>query len=430
MHFSSFGQKFLGDCGILQLMADLGEGAKRPDAIMLGGGNPSRIPEVEARFRASMEQMLSSNGDFERLVGTYDAPGGNRAFVDALADLLRRECGWAVGPENIALTNGSQTAFFFLFNLFAGNFADCPPKKILLPLAPEYIGYGDAGIAVGTFVSYKPQIELLDNRLFKYHVDFDALDLSSDIGAICVSRPTNPTGNVLTEDEIAQLSALAQAHDIPLIVDNAYGAPFPNIIFTETTPRWSPHVVMCMSLSKLGLPGARTGIVVAHEQVIQAMQGMNAVISLAPGALGATLALEMVRSGEVLALGNEVIRPHYAARAERAVALLHESLAGTNYRIHKPEGAFFLWLWFAGMPISSQELYERLKARGVLVVPGQYFFPGLTEDDWAHRRECIRMNYAADEEMLARGVEIIGEEVRRAYVERSAASPCLTDEPS
>jgi len=38
--------------------------------------------------------------------------------------------------------------------------------------------------------------------LFKYHVDFSQLQPGDDIGALCVSRPTNPTGNVLTEDEI------------------------------------------------------------------------------------------------------------------------------------------------------------------------------------------------------------------------------------
>ena len=61
-------------------------------------------------------------------------------------------------------------------------------------------------------------------------MDFDALenlpDLKEDkIGAICCSRPTNPTSNVLTDGEMARLDALAQEHGIPLIIDNAYGTP-------------------------------------------------------------------------------------------------------------------------------------------------------------------------------------------------------------
>ncbi len=77
-----------------------------------------------------------------------------------------------------------------------------------------------------------------------------------------------------------------------------------------------------------------------------------------------------------------------------------------------PEGAFFLWLWFKDMPITSAELYERLKARRVLVVPGHYFFPGLP-GEWRHRDECIRMNYAQADAVVHEGLHIIGDELRR-----------------
>lgn len=414
MHVSCFGQRFLGDSGILQLMDDLGKAAQQPGVIMLGGGNPAHIPEVEALFRQRMERMLDSEDEFERMVGNYSGPEGDSAFVAALATLFRDRFGWDIGPQNIALTNGSQTAFFFLFNLFAGPGPDGVERKILLPLAPEYIGYADVGIHGDIFVSRRPEIEHLPDRFFKYHVDFDALHLDETIGAICVSRPTNPTGNVLTQAEMERLSSLARQRNIPLIVDNAYGAPFPGVLYTEAMPHWEPHIILCMSLSKLGLPGARTGIVIANEEVIQAVTAMNAIISLAPGNLGASLTLDLVRTGQILEVATDLVRPHYWAKVQAALPRLHRALEGVDYHIHKPEGAFFLWLWFRDMPITCKELYERLKARGVLVVPGHYFFPGLAEE-WPHRHECIRMSYASPPDAVARGIEIIGEEVRRAY---------------
>ena len=85
--------------------------------------------------------------------------------------------------------------------------------------------------------------------------------MNEEVGLICVSRPTNPTGNVITDDELMQLDALAQQHDVPLLIDNAYGVPFPGIIFSEVRPLWNPNIILCMSLSKLGLPGARCGII-------------------------------------------------------------------------------------------------------------------------------------------------------------------------
>ena len=89
-------------------------------------------------------------------------------------------------------------------------------------------------------------------------------------------------------------------------------------------------------------------------------------------------------------------------------------MAGLDCFIHKPEGAFFLWLWFRGLPITSQQLYRRLKARGVIVVPGEYFFPGLAEE-WPHKYECLRMNYTSPEADVREGIRIIAEEARRAY---------------
>ena len=67
--------------------------------------------------------------------------------------------------------------------------------------------------------------------MFKYSIDFKCLNIDENIGAICVSRPTNPSGNVLTNEEMEQLHDLAEANDIPLIIDNAYGAPFPKYYF-------------------------------------------------------------------------------------------------------------------------------------------------------------------------------------------------------
>ena len=101
-------------------------------------------------------------------------------------------------------------------------------------------------------------------------------------------------------------------------------------------------------------------------------------------------------------------------KIEKALVLFHENLAGTPYKIHTPEGAMFLWLWFEDMPISSHELYRRLKERNVLVVSGHFFFPGLAEP-WQHEKECIRITYSQDDEQVAKGIQIIAEEVKRAY---------------
>ena len=417
MDFSDFGKRFAGQIGIGELMDDLGDAlVSDPAPLMLGGGNPAHVPEVQALFRSRMKDILSSAGEFERVIGNYDTPQGAKAFVRALADLFRDEFGWDIGPANIALTNGSQNAFFSLFNLFAGKFDGGHSKQILLPLAPEYIGYSEVGLEPNFFQANRPEIELLDDRLFKYRVDFDRLKMDESIGAICFSRPTNPTGNVVTDDEVSRLRELANLQGIPLIIDNAYGTPFPNIIYTDAQPVWDENIVLCLSLSKFGLPSLRTGIVIAREEVIRIVSRMTSVFSLAPGSLGPALALDLVNSGEITRVSNEVVKPFYEEKAKRAVAQLRQEIGDhIPMRIHKPEGALFLWLWFEGLPISSQELYQRLKKKGVLVVSGDYFFPGMEEDNWVHKNECIRVTYAQDDVVVTRGIQLLSEEIKEAF---------------
>jgi valine--pyruvate aminotransferase len=171
-------------------------------------------------------------------------------------------------------------------------------------------------------------------------------------------------------------------------------------------------VILTMSLSKLGLPGVRTGIVIANEEVITAISALNAVVSLAPSSFGAHLALHLVRTGEILELSERVIRPFYERKCEQALCWIREHLSGVDYRVHKPEGTFFFWLWFPGLAITSAELYQRLKARGVLIVPGHYFFPGLT-GIWCHRDECLRLNYSQDDEVVEKGIAILADEVKK-----------------
>ena len=382
--------------------------------IMMGGGNPGLVPEFQEIMRNQLLTLCSDSKSFQQLVGSYGPPQGEKKFNEGLAALLKKEQGWDIGPENICLTNGSQTAFFMLFNLFAGVLPDGGEKKICLPLAPEYIGYADLGLTDDMFVSTRPKIELLEDGFFKYHIDFENLKIDDSIGAICISRPTNPTGNVVTDEELAKLADLAALHDIPLIVDSAYGLPFPGMIFTEAKPVWNENLIVCLSLSKLGLPAVRTGIVVANKEITRALTSMNAIMSLSPNSFGAVLAQRLVTSNEITAISKELMQPFYRKKMEKAVAVVQEKFADIPCRIHIPEGAMFLWLWFKDLPITSLELYQRLKDEGVLVVSGHYFFPGLSES-WQHKDECLRVTYSQDDDDVHRGLAIIAEVVREAY---------------
>lgn len=401
-------------------MEDLGHALASggPDLKMLGGGQPARIAEVDAVWRRRLGELMEEPGGLERTLTTYDPPGGNPNFLGAVAGLFRETFGWDLGPENVAVTSGGQTAFYFLFNLLAGLMPGGSRRRILLPLVPEYIGYANQGVSGDLFRAVPPLIEKTGPHEFKYRVDFDALEVTPDIAAICASRPTNPTGNVLTDGEIIRLSGIAKRHGIPFIIDNAYGAPFPGILFVDATPFWEKHVVLTLSLSKLGLPGTRTGIVIGPPEIIRAIGSMSAIAGLSNPNIGQQITLPLIRTGEILSLSREVIRPFYEGKCRLARQAATEAFGDDiEWFMHRSEGALFLWFWFPNLPITSQVLYQQLKKRQVLIIPGHHFFFGLDDTNWPHRHECIRVSYAMDEAVVREGLRIIAEEVRAAFAE-------------
>ncbi len=415
---SSFGSRITGHSGIRELMLDLGEARAMAgnDALMMGGGNPAHIPEVQLIWRERLQALIDPPNEIDSILVDYDGPAGNPRFLEAIATFFNREFGWEISSKNVAVTNGGQTAFFFLLNLLAGRRDDGTNSHILLPLMPEYIGYADQNIDTDIFVAKRPKIELFGDHQFKYHIDFDALEITGQTAAVCVSRPTNPSSNVLTDDEINHLSELTREAGIPLIIDNAYGAPFPGVIFEEVKPIWDEHIILTLSLSKLGLPGTRTGIVIAQEEIIEDLTTMTAVIGLANTNVGQAIVAPLIESGEILSISRDLIRPYYKKRAQHAEELLNKHLpADLPWRVHKSEGAFFVWIWFENLPISTKELYQRLKARKTFIVPGEYFFYGLETENWPHSRECIRLSFTQPADVLEKGICILGEEIRRAY---------------
>lgn len=405
---SSFGQKFSAHSGIYELMENLGQAlAAGGDISMMGGGNPAHIPAVEAVWRRRLQEIFAEKGAMESMLGDYDTPRGRPEFLETMANFFNHAFDWEIDSRNVAVTIGSQAANFLLFNMLGGE------RKILFPLVPEYIGYGDVGIGENLFHAWKPRIELIGDHLFKYRINFGEID--ENVAAICLSRPTNPTANVITDEEIEHLAAIALERGIYLIIDNAYGQPFPNVVFKPVQPVWNDRVIHTFSLSKIGLPATRTGIVIAAPEIIRRIAVMNAALVLSTSSIGQTITRPLFASGEMVEMCERVVKPFYKARSEQTQAWIAETFdPSLPYRVHVCEGAFFLWLWFPGMPITDRQLYERLKARDVLIVPGSYFFPGLDEP-WRHKQECIRLTYCANPEKVKRGIGIIAEGVKKAF---------------
>ena len=91
-------------------------------------------------------------------VSNYDGPPGGSALVHAVVEHFSAKFGWDITAENVALTNGSQSSFFYLFNALAGPCGEAG-RKVLFPLCPEYLGYAEVGLSDGMFTSVRPRID-------------------------------------------------------------------------------------------------------------------------------------------------------------------------------------------------------------------------------------------------------------------------------
>lgn len=422
--FSTYAQHYSSESGIVQLMQDLTI-APPPGGqlFLMGGGNPAHVPEVEDALRQVAREVVEDTTRFRRMVGDYDAPQGHELFRTALAEHLSALFHKRLSAENIAITNGSQASFEVLFNAFAGDFADGSWRHIELPIAPEYVGYNDMGRQKRPILRSTPaRIDLLADQQFKYGIDLERFEVSPDSsGAVCLSRPTNPSGNVVTDTELREVANKCKLAGVPLIIDGAYGLPFPGMIYRSATPFWDDNTILCLSLSKLGLPGVRTGIVVAAPEVTALIRNASAINSLAPTRVGPELVLPLLASRHLDELCEQVIKPHYLRKQALALESLRQASSGLPIRVHRPDGAMFLWVWFENIPGGTQKLYEVAAAEGIVTVAGHHFFQGLSKE-WQHANECLRINYAGDPGMVEEGIRRLISIARRLYESADQAS--------
>jgi valine--pyruvate aminotransferase len=288
-------------------------------------------------------------------------------------------------------------------------------SKLALPITPDYTGYQGLCMNAGGIAGIEAAISLGDGRSFRYGFDLPALERRDDIGMMLLSSPCNPTGRCISADEQATLVGVADRRDVPLVIDHAYGEPFPQICETLTPPAFHPNVINCFSFSKAGLPGERVGFAIGHEQYIDEMVSFLANSALHSSRLAQMAAAKALRSGRLDAVVSSVITGFYADRRMLAEKLLWESLpSSVNWRLHSARGGMFCWLWIDEDWFDDMELYRLLKLRHVFIAPGRSFFTGDhgSASSRSHSTRCFRISLTVDEDILVAGINHVADAVR------------------
>ncbi len=406
LSLSAFGRALGEQTGIGELMDDLGVALaeKSGELCMLGGGQPAYVPELIDLFQKRLKDLSNNPEMVHTVLGEYDPADGNLAFRKAFAEMFHQLYGWGLSSDHIGIAAGGQSACFHLMNALVGE-----GEQVMIPLLPDYMGYRDQLVSGASFYGVEGLIEREENE-FKYRLDKEAIkNAPQTVRMMAVSRPTNPSGNVLSDEEVKFLSDECLKRGVPLLIDHAYGEPFPAAVYVETDPFWAPHHIHLHSLSKLGLPGTRTAIVLARVEIITLLRNMTAVTSLANPNLGQALVMPDIKNKRLPKIAESIVKPFYQAKRDRALKVLKENFDGKiEYTVHAPEGAFFLWLWLPELKVSSKECVKILKQNGVLAISGHWFFYG-KEHLCAHAEQCLRITYSMNNDEVERGISRIAD---------------------
>lgn len=419
---SQFGTQMSQLTGVRAIMKDIIETLRNSagrEFINLSAGNPVILPEVELLWRECTLDLLNS-AEYGAVVCRYGSSQGYAPLIEAIIQDFNQRYNLNLSDRNVLITPGSQSLYFYAANAFGGYTQEGNLRQIVLPLSPDYTGYGGVSLTPEALLAYKPKLEIdRDRHRFKYRPDFSQLQVTEQTGCVVFSRPCNPTGNVLTDEEVNKIATLAQVYDVPVLVDSAYATPFPALNFTAMNPQFGDNIIHCMSLSKAGLPGERIGIAIGDSRLIQILESFQTNAAIHSSRYGQAIAARAINSGKLAEISEKIIRPHYQHKIEVLAATLDREMpSDLDWFLHQGEGAIFAWLWMKDLPITDWEFYQELKKVGVIVVPGSTFFPGLKEN-WQHKQECLRISLTATEAEIITAMKKLAEVTKLVVGDRA-----------
>ncbi len=319
---------------------------------------------------------------------TYSNGRGEAGLRAALAEQYSARRGRPFTPAQVICLPGTQTA------LYAVMAALVEAGDEVLVGDPMYATY--EGVIRATGAAMVP-VPLRPERGFR----MDARDLAARITphsrAILLNTPHNPTGALLSAADVAEIGAVARAHDLWIVVDEVYeelvfeGAAFASPL---ADPALADRVIAVSSISKsFAAPGFRSGWCIGPQPFIEALLPLAEVMLFGNQPFIADATEAAIRRGSEVAAG---MRARFAARAARLAQVLE---AGGGLRVHRPQAGMFAMVDVSATGMDGETYaHDLLRRCGVAVMPGAAF--GETLRGWV--RVALTVDDAAFDVAMAR----------------------------
>lgn len=206
------------------------------------GGLPAEfVEEVKRELTPEYLAMYPEESRTKRLLAEYLSGSGTGIVTE----------------QNLCLTNGSDMAIRYLYEIFA------EPGSSVVTVAPSFEMYRIYSLIFG--LNHRPVVLKED---FSIPMEDILAAIQEDTDIVVLLNPNNPVGRSYTEDEFEQITARAARVGALVIVDEAYHYFYRNTFLKQALAR--DHVVVLRTFSKLmSLAGCRLGYMAANPQIIE-----------------------------------------------------------------------------------------------------------------------------------------------------------------
>ncbi|WP_368297365.1 aminotransferase [Cytobacillus firmus] len=354
--------------------------------ISLGVGEPDFITPWSVREAAilSLEQGYTS----------YTANAGLMELREEIADYMQKSFGVSYSPQNeIIVTVGASQALDISLR------AILDPGDEVIVVEPSFVSY----VPLVTLAGGVPvQVQTLKENGFKILPEQLENAITGRTKAIMLCSPNNPTGTMLSGDELNAIAQIAEKYDLLVLSDEIYAELAYDDEYRSFAAirEMKKRTILISGFSKgFAMTGWRLGFVCAPEEISQAMLKIHQYAMMCAPTMAQFAALEALKTGRS---DVEVMKKSYKRRRNYFVQSLNE----LGLTCHMPGGAFYAFPSIESTGLSSEEFAEKLLLEEkVAVVPGNIF----GESGEGH----VRCSYATSMELLQEAIKRISHFIKQ-----------------
>lgn len=329
--------------------------AEMEDVISLGVGEPDFVTPWSIRESCvyGLEQGYTS----------YTANRGLWELREEICALQKRNFNIDYDPKtNVLVTVGVSEALDIAMRAIL-----TPGDEILIP-EPCYVSYkACASLAGAVPVAVPAKIE---NNFSITPADLEA-HVTNKTKALLIGYPNNPTGAILTKEQLMDIAKFAQEHDLIVISDEIYGdltyGGERHVCFAGL-PGMKDRTILLNGFSKAyAMTGWRIGYAMSNPAIISAMTKIHQYTMLCAPITAQIAAVEALRHGEKY-------MKKMVSEYDKRRRLIYDGLTNAGLKCFEPKGAFYIFPDITSTGLTSEEFAEQLLMKEhVALVPGTAF---------------------------------------------------------